>query len=54
MCFVRFAYIFVILCNLYDEKYLPDIRKHCLLVSSVFGSSYCSEKLLSLMKKGQT
>jgi hypothetical protein len=32
-----------IVCNtviLYDEKYIPDIRKHVLLKSSVFGSTY--------------
>jgi hypothetical protein len=35
---------------MYDGKYLPVIRKHVLLMSSVFGRKYSCEQLFSLMK----
>jgi hypothetical protein len=33
------------------QKYPPDIEKHVLLMSSVFGSNYSCEQVFSLMKR---
>jgi hypothetical protein len=50
MSFVWPAYVSCKRCvTLYDENWLPDVRKHFLLIP-VFGNNFCCEQVFSLVK----